>query len=322
MRLPIRATLPDSADSIAGVLDHGFELYARSYWRTFGFIVLSCIPNAIAGILLGEVQTGIMGMLMGGAFGSLVTKYWWLLPFWLVNTWFLLSLYNAAYYRTGLIARGRDATFWQCIKLGFSRGFAALGVAFMSGVMVFFAFLLSALWMGLTAATMSSSMALTAGDFGAFFSIIIFTLVLLPPIILISVVLVPAMLAPCAIVLRGEGVFAALGTGFRLMGQHFWRNVVTMTVPGVLYSIAYSGLGGIVGISLYQGRLTQDSSAMNIVIQFLTIPIMALLIPLFISTVVALFSDLLLRRDGTDLQLRLDALSAGTGTSATRVGVS
>ena len=67
MRLPITATLPNDADSISGVLDHGFELYARSFSRTWGFIALSSLPNAALGLVVGELQGSFASMAAGGA---------------------------------------------------------------------------------------------------------------------------------------------------------------------------------------------------------------------------------------------------------------
>ncbi len=307
MRLPINATLPSEADSISGVLDHGFELYARSFWRTSGFIALSSLPNAALGLVIGELQGSFASMAAGGAFGTLAGKFAWLLPVYILNLWFTLSMYNAAYYRTGLIARGRDERFWECAKYGFRIGHKALGLALLSMILVFIAVVISALWVGVAAVSIGT-IAVTAGEFGPLIGVLASLLVLLPPAIILSAVLVPIMLAPCALALRREGAFAALGTGFRLMGRHFWRNVTVMAVPGVLYSIAYSGVIGILGATVLKGTVTASSSAFNALAQILVVPLIALLMPLFIASVIALFADLLVRRDGADLRRQLDAL--------------
>ncbi len=307
MRLPITATLPDDADSISGVLDHGFELYARSFWRTSGFFVLASLPNAALGLVIGELQGSFASMAAGGAFGTMAARFGWVIPIYVLNLWFTLSLYNAAYYRTGLIARGRDERFWACAKYGFRIGHKALGLALISMVLIFVAMMLSAIWVGVAAVSIGA-IAATAGEFGPFIGVLAGILVLLPPAIIISVAMVPIMLAPCALALRREGVFAALGTGFRLMGRHFWRNVIVMTVPGVLYSIAYSGALGILGVTVLKGAVIANSSAFNALAQLIVVPLIALLMPLFIASVISLFADLLIRRDGSDLRRQLDAL--------------
>lgn len=307
MRLPITATLPDDADSISGVLDHGFELYARSFWRTSGFFVLASLPNAALGLVIGELQGSFASMAAGGAFGTMAAKFGWVIPIYVLNLWFTLSLYNAAYYRTGLIARGRDERFWACAKYGFRIGHKALGLAMISMVLIFVAMMLSAIWVGVAAVSIGA-IAATAGEFGPFIGVLAGILVLLPPAIIISVAMVPIMLAPCALALRREGVFASLGTGFRLMGRHFWRNIIVMTVPGVLYSIAYSGALGILGVTVIKGAVIASSSAFNALTQIIVVPLIALLMPLFIASVISLFADLLIRRDGSDLRRQLDAL--------------
>ena len=52
----------------------------------------------------------------------------------------------------------------------------------------------------------------------------------------------------------------------------------------------------------------QETQVFNVLTQILVVPLIALLMPLFIASVVALFADLLVRRDGTDLRQQLDAL--------------
>ncbi len=307
MRLPITATLPNDANSISGVLDHGFELYARSFSRTWGFIALSSLPNAGLGLIVGELQGSFTSMAAGGAFGTMAAKFWWLLPVYFLNLWFTLSMYNATYYRTGLIARGCDEEFWACAKYGFAIGHRALGLALLSMILLIIALMAAAMWVGVAAISIGA-VAFSAGEFGPFIGVLAGILMLLPAAIIVSIVMVPMMLAPCALALRREGAFAALGTGFRLMGRHFWRNIIIMTVPGVLYSIAYSGVLGILGVTVLKGAVIASSSAFNVLTQILVVPLIALLMPLFISSVIALFADLLVRRDGTDLRRQLDAL--------------
>jgi hypothetical protein len=309
MRHPISATLPANADSIAGVLDHGFELYARSFSRTWGFIALSCLPNALVGVVIGEVQASFGNMLAGGAFGTMVMKFWWFFPLWLLNSWFSLSLYNALYYRTGLIARGLDESWWRCFKRGFSLGLQSLGLTLISLMLIFAATMIAAIWVGVSGVILGAAM-VAGGEFNAFISVFLMLIILLPPIMVFSFVLVPILLAPCALVLRNEGVFGALGTGFRLIGQHFWRATIVLTVPGVIYSVAYGGVFGVLtATTLLGGYVNVESTLFNVLLQLVSIPLMALLMPLFVASIVALFSDLLLRRDGQDLKQQLKALS-------------
>jgi hypothetical protein len=308
MRHPISATLPANADSIAGVLDHGFELYARSFSRTWGFIALSCLPNGLVGVVIGELQSSFGSMLAGGAFGTMMLKFWWFFPLWLLNSWFSLSLYNALYYRTGLIARGLDETWWRCFRHGFSLGLQSLGLTLMSLLMIFAATMIAAVWAGVSGGILGAAM-VAGGNFSPFISVLLMLVIFVPAIMIFSFVLVPIMLAPCALVLRNEGVFGALGTGFRLMGQHFWRSMIIMTVPGVIYSIAYGGVFGVLTATMLGGYVESGSTFFNVLAQLVTIPLIALLMPLFVASIVALFSDLLLRRDGQDLKRQLEALA-------------
>lgn len=308
MRQSISALLPTQADSISGILDHGFELYARSIWRVVGFVVLSQLPNAALGVVMGEIQEGVGNLLVGGAFGSLVTKYGWLFPLWLLNFWFSLSVINGMYFRIGLIARGYDSSWWICLKRGFALGLRTFGLAFLSMLLMIAGLLISAVWIGVSGAVVG--MAGVAGNFSAFFGVLLSVAIFLPVVVILSYVMLPVMIAPCALVLRNEAVFDALGTGFRLIGNNFWRSVVILTVPGTIYSIAYGGLIGIATTVSLLASLSQSGVAFNVLVQLMVIPLVALLMPMFICSVVAMFSDLLLRRDGTDLEHQLRALNA------------
>lgn len=308
MRQSISALLPAQADSISGILDHGFELYARSIWRVVGFVILSQLPNAALGVVIGEVQDGVGNLLAGGAFGTLVGKYGWLFPLWLLNFWFSLSVINAMYYRVGLIARGYDSTWWICLKRGFALGLRTFGMAFLSMLLVIAGLLVSAVWLGVSFTMVG--LASIAGNFSAFFGVLIPILIFLPVVIVMSWVLLPVMIAPCALVLRNEPVFDALGTGFRLIGNNFWRSVVILTVPGTIYSIAYAGVLGVVSTVAILASMSGEGLLFNVMIQVLAIPLVALLMPMFICSIIAMFSDLLLRRDGADLERQLRVLSA------------
>ena len=313
MRQSISALLPAQADSISGILDHGFELYARSIWRVVGFVVLSQIPNAALGLVIGEVQDGVASLLVGGAFGTLVGKYGWLFPLWLINFWFSLSVINGMYYRIGLIARGYDSTWWICLKRGFALGLRTFGLAFLSLLLVVAGMLICSIWLGVSFGVVG--LASIAGNFAPFFAVLIPVILFLPVVVVMSYVLLPVMIAPCALVLRNEPVFDALGTGFRLIGNNFWRSVVILTVPGTIYFIAYAGVIGIVTTVAVLASMANQGLMFNLLVQLLAIPLVALLMPMFICSIIAMFSDLLLRREGADLERQLHALSVSSSNA-------
>ena len=133
----------------------------------------------------------------------------------------------------------------------------------------------------------------------------------LPALALIAIAMVPMVLSPIALVLLRQGVVGSIGTGFRLMGQHFWRSTTLLSVPGLLYALMTTGVGVLSGISSVQQNWGKTADLnVQIALQLVGIPINALLFPLFCASSIALFSDLLLRREGRDLQAQLARLPA------------
>ena len=118
MRQAISQHLPEQADSIAGVLDHGFELFARSFWRASVFFLLASLCNASLAIMSAEAQATLGNMLGAGRFAEAFFRFWWLLPVLLASLLISAGLYAAAYARIYAIANDADIGFTLALKTG------------------------------------------------------------------------------------------------------------------------------------------------------------------------------------------------------------
>ena len=312
MRAPTSAVLTQRPDTIAGVLDQGFELYARSFWRVTGYLLLAGVPNGLLGIAFIKAQEPLTAMLMAGSMLDALAKFWWLLPVWLIAFYFSIGCYGATIYRLGVIARDQDPGWWPCLRQGLSDAPKLFGQTLLL-MMLFSAALFAGLaWVGLAAAAGGAAMLAASNSPFAPLLIAFWSIVLvLPALALIGIAMVPMVLSPIALLLLRQGVISSIGTGFRLMGQHFWRSTTLLSVPGLLYALLSTGAGALTGISSIQQNWGKEADMnVQIAVQLLGIPINALLFPLLCASAIALFSDLLLRREGRDLQAQLARLSS------------
>lgn len=312
MRAPTSAVLTQRPDTIAGVLDQGFELYARSFWRVTGYLLLSGVPNALIGIAFIKAQEPLTSMMLAGSVLDALGKFWWLLPVWLAAFFFSVGCYGATIYRLGVIARGQDLGWWRCLRQGLSDAPKLFGQTLLLMMLFGVALFAGLAWFGIAAAAGGAAMLAASNSPFAPLLIALWSIVLvLPALALIGIAMVPMVLSPIAMLLLRQGVINSIGTGFRLMGQHFWRSTTLLSVPGVLYALLSTGVGALTGITAIQQNWGKQADLnVQIVVQLLGIPINALLFPLFCASSIALFSDLLLRREGRDLQAQFARLGS------------
>jgi len=297
MKMVYDKALPERAETIAGVLDHGFELYSRT------------LKQAAALIAVGATLAGVLSLLLSRS-GSAGWKNLWIWPVWLGVGLLACACQSAAIYSIGLRARGRFESFSACLRFGFNDCFRMFGLMLLSLLLLGIAFGAGGMWMYAVGASMFQFMAEfdrmpILGPLFGFLSI----LVLLAPLLtILAFFSVPLMLAPCVLVLLRQGVFASVGTGFTLMGQHFWRSTLIFSVPGVLLMIASTAVQSILIVGISKGWVVSRPFLFELGTQLVLIPAQALLLPLLFASTIALFSDLLIRREGRDLAAQLDAL--------------
>jgi hypothetical protein len=311
MRSPISEKLHDAPDSLSGVLDHAFELYARSFLRIAPFVLLSALPNAVLGVVLGSAQQSMGQLISNGAISQLFSRYFWMIPLAIAVFWFNGVCYGAAHYRLGCIARGQDSGFVAALKLAYQRGWRLFFIALMGVVMLMGAMMMGAAWAALCIGVLFAA-ALAAGDVSPVLSAIVFVVALLPGLLLIAFLIIPTLLAPCGAMLQNLSFGDALSASFRLQARHFWRSTLMVTVPFSVYTLCYSFAAGLMFILVFLNVQANgaDSPGNHLITQAVTIPVMALLMPMISACNVALYWDLLMRREGFDLQTRINALRA------------
>jgi hypothetical protein len=308
MRLPTTAQLPEQPDSIAGVLDHGFELYARSWLRVAPFVLIAGPPMVLINNLLDKILKVLSQMITGVSpnAASLVV----LIGLAIVVALAAIGCYNAATYRLGFIGRDKDPGFWNSLKQGFADAPRSLLVSIVFFILLVIAIALGAGWVVLLINFATPLETSIPEALRVFFSVVLVITAIVPLLMLMTFVMIPWSMGNCALVLRRTSIGESIATGFRLMTHNFWRSLISLTVPGVIYMIANGALAAVV-LATFVRLMTTTVNSVAIV-QLITaiaqIPVLAVVIPLVQAATVAIFSDLLFRREGADLRRRVEQL--------------
>lgn len=265
-------SLPTEPGSIGNTLDAGFKLYAVSFKRVLGMAILSILSVAVPVIAM---VLGIAAFAGGGQEPD-VALFVAVGVGALIALTFYLWFYLAAICRIGGIAYGQSFGFGACMSMSGRRLLAVIAGWFLYGL------------------------AMMGG----------FVLLIIPGIYL-SVSL--SMFTLC-IILEGDGVIDSLRHSFRLIWGNWWRTAIVGTVVLIIYyvvSLAIEIPFMVLQSMLFETELGEQpglaESLLSMVGSFLSAIVT---FPLMIAAVIALFHDLKLRKEGHDLEARVEALAA------------
>ncbi len=264
--------LPTEPGSIGHTLDAGFKLYFVSFKRVLVLSILAALSLAVP--MLAVVLAIPMFSGEGQAPGAALIAVFVIGV--LVVTGLYLWFYIAAMCRIGGVAYGQNLTLGACLSTGLRRLIPVIlasllyGLAMMGG-MILFIIPGMILWLSL-----------------AFYTL--------------------------CIVLEGDGILESLRHSHRLVWGNWWRTATIGTVVFIVYYVIYlaieipfvivdqivfeSEAGDLPGFA--QAMLSMLGSTLSTVITF----------PLMLSVFVAVFHDLKLRKEGHDLEARVEALTA------------
>jgi hypothetical protein len=264
--------LPTEPGSIGHTLDAGFKLYFVSFKRVLVLSILAALSLAVPmlAVVLAIPMFSGEGQAPGAAFIAVFVIGV------LVVTSLYLWFYIAAMCRIGGVAHGQNLTLGACLSTGLRRLIPVIlasllyGLAMMGG-MILFIIPGMILWLSL-----------------AFYTL--------------------------CIVLEGDGILESLRHSHRLVWGNWWRTATIGTVVFIVYYVIYlaieipfvivdqivfeSEAGDLPGFA--QAMLSMLGSTLATVITF----------PLMLSVFVAVFHDLKLRKEGHDLEARVEALTA------------
>ena len=266
-------SLPTEPGSIGHTLDAGFKLYYVSFKRVLALSILASLSVAVPALaaVLAAPMFAGVDQAPGNAFIAAIVIGV------LVAVTFYLWFYLAAMCRIGGIAYGQNLSLGACLGTGLRRLIPVILASLLYGL------------------------AMMGG----------FMLLVIPGLILSMSMMFFAL----CIVLEGDGILESLRHSHRLVWGNWWRTAIIGTVVFVVYYVIYlaieipfavvdqilfdSEVGGLPGLG--QAVLSMFGSILSTVITF----------PLMTSVFVAIFHDLKLRKEGHDLEARVEALTAG-----------
>jgi hypothetical protein len=282
---------PTAPRSIGGVLDDAIRLYRVSFAKTW--------PLALCGRLLLAAPLLILQFQFAGAptgdtqamLGMIRSPSTWL-PY-LVATIITIGFYNALLVQIDGFAAPRVETFGRSLGTGFRLLPRTL---FLFIVMI-------------AAATLAGiGVGVAFGLLTAVASVVV-RIILVAAVLLLGIYAWGrAFLANVALVVEDAGAFKSLGLSWTLIRDHWWRTATVYTIAIIIilaFNVVIAIVDGLVATLLH------DYFAVAAVIgQLVAVIGGAVVMPFVPAVLLVMYYDLKLRKEGTDLAGRVNALTA------------
>ena len=265
-------SLPTEPGAIGHTLDAGFKLYFVVFKR----VLVMSILAALSVSLPMHVMVLLMPMFVaeggGPGEGLIAALVIGFTACMVVYMW----IYLAALYRIGGIGQGEDRTFGECMRVGGRKIFPVMIAAILY------------------------SLAMMGG----------FILLVVPGLILwVSL----AFFGVC-MVLDDDGILESLRHSHRLVWGNWWRTAVIGTVVLIVYYVIYLAVEVPFAVAeqMIFAPALDDLPGLGQTIVSLIGDVIATVItfPLITSVMIAVYHDLKLRKEGQDLEARVEALTA------------
>ncbi len=102
---------------------------------------------------------------------------------------------------------------------------------------------------------------------------------------------------------------AALSASRHLIKGFWWRTMLIITIPSILIIAIFAAVGLFSGVGFAVASGTEDPGIMfTLIIDFFSTCIQALTMPLFYGILFVMLNDLKIRKEGSDLIQRVDAM--------------
>ena len=129
-------------------------------------------------------------------------------------------------------------------------------------------------------------------------------LLIIPGMILMMSLLFYSML----IVVDDSSIFASLKSSHRLVWGNWWRTTTVLMVPAILMMVIYFAIGLVAGETAgVAGEVGQAATGMPVTITAVSVVVGTIGGPLFYAIMLVQMHDLKLRKQGLDLEQRIEA---------------
>ena len=288
--------IPTEPRSIGGVLDDGLRLWREAFGKTWALAMLGRVVVALPIVLLADTAIDPtrlsviqkISMMMGGqAPGHAAIFYLLLLASYVFHI--------AVLWRVAGVALNQETSIGGSLKKG---------LVLMPRLLLFYIFfMIGAVILGVVAIIPSVILNLV------FKSSRMATAAIVLIIVAGSVYLVVRVfLAYIALVVDDKPAFESLRLSWNLTRGHWWRTTAIFTVVFVIAIVLSAAMYLLSGIFIATWGMT--SIVTIAAVQLISVLVYALLGSLYPAVLYAAFQDLKLRREGSDLVGRVNALAA------------
>jgi hypothetical protein len=129
-----------------------------------------------------------------------------------------------------------------------------------------------------------------------------FILILIPGFYFLGVL----CLWPACLFIGGAGPVRSLTMSSELISGYWWRTTTILTMAFILLMVVSWVVGGLVGAVV--GLFSRDIVSLQLALQGVVVVVSMFTLPMMPAVLVAIYRDLKLRREGSDLAARLGAL--------------
>ena len=282
-------TLPTAPRSIGGVLDDAFRLYRVGFAKAWPIALLAQASVAIPLVIL-QLQVGI-GTSVANIDPARLLAHWPLMVcMYLILVIASIIFQNAMLAQFVAQASNVVQSVWQSLTVSLRFLPRALGILFI----YFGALLLAGIAMGILAAVL-----------GGFARGVLFTCV----IVGVLIIVVRLLLSTTVMIAEDTRAFAAIEGSWRLTRSNWWRVTGILTVLAIVVMVVTFVVSFAAGLTVL--LLPKTGWLATVVTQLVSILGNSLFASLLPAGFLAIYFDLKLRRDGSDLAGRVDALPAG-----------
>jgi len=289
------AILASEPSSIGRVLDQAFRLFRVGVGGLLPYTIAAAVVSLMLQLLQARALARVGAPGAALALPRISPAFALLL---LVAVLAFLIIHMAALHRLAALDAGTGSN-GESWRVGLNRTPALIGATLLLGLLLGLTFgLLFGIGGGMA----------TAGGGGAvaLLGIVIVTVAILGAIY----VFVRVMYYVPEIVLRSAGPMDSLRGTWRITRGHFWRISILVGVLVlamiVLYVILLAVAAAVLAVLGGTGRMTVDTTVL--VTQVLSSLLVVLTLPLSLATTLAIWHDLRLRSEGTDIAARIDKL--------------
>lgn len=284
--------------TIGEALDDGLRIYRETFTRVWLYALLAGVawlPATFAANQMDPNDPSLTSVVLLFVTGIVFT----------LSSFVFLSMLIA---RMQSIVAGDTMSFGAAAARGLRRAPAYIVAGILYGLMIMLAMFMAIMITALIAGVLVGAFGMT--DDAVLGPILIALIAILIALVPTAYLSITFYFYNYAAVLDGKGPFAALGYSVRLITGNWWRTAGILTIAVFIIGVAYIVvivIAGAVEISTLTG--TALPGWIGPVLDYIIAPLFqVLLLPLFYALPLAVYNDLKLRREGSDLAARIAAV--------------